>query len=216
MKANTFILALLFALSSCGGMNTNNQNAADSAVTGVAVDSTYMESNSYSNNEVPETRRDSIISAISHKYRIESDEFSDNDLKYYIPKSAPKYRNQNGFYCYFSTNGKNKVNSFRFVLQYENDDWLFMNSCVFNIDGENYPYTPLKPLRDHDSRIWEWFDEYIDAGNIYLIRKIANAKSVKVKINGNQYYDTRTMKAREIEVIRETLDDYENLGGKFY
>ena len=48
-----------------------------------------------------------------------------------------------------------------------------------------------------------------------FIKKIANAKSVKVKLNGRQYYDTRTLKAEQIKSIKDTYEYYLALGGRF-
>ena len=69
--------------------------------------------------------------------------------------------------------------------------------------------------RDNNSRIWEWFDELVDSHNISIVRKIANAKNVKIKLNGRQYYDTRTVKAKDIASMKKILEFYEALGGTF-
>ena len=163
----------------------------------------------------PIINRDSIIGTMKSDYVIKKDEFSTSGGSWVEPKSAPKYRNRNAFYCYFWVNDNNYPSNFRFVMQYEADSWLFIENCVFNIDGENVNYVPQKMQHDNNSRIWEWFDDQIDIHSIHLIRKIANAKSVKVKLNGQQYYDTRTIKASEIASIKKTLEKYEELGGSF-
>lgn len=55
---------------------------------------------------------------------------------------------------------------------------------------------------------------YIDITNTF-IQKLANAKSVKVKLNGRQYYDTRTLTNSQLKTIKETYDYYIALGGTF-
>ena len=159
--------------------------------------------------------KDSIINTMKADFTFKKDEFSTSDGCWVEPKSRPRYRNTNAFYCYFWLSSNNLPSNMRFVMQYEDDDWLFIKNCVFNVDGENITYVPDKMEHDNHSRIWEWFDDQVDSDNIYLIRKIANAKTVKVKLNGTQYYDTRTIKAKEIASIKKTLEKYEELEGSF-
>lgn len=145
------------------------------------------------------------------------DEFS--DVVFVEPKSAPRYRNRNGIYCYFAKKD-NKVCSFRFVFQYYANDWLFIENMIFNIDGENIRIVPNNMETDNDSMIWEWCDELVESGNTTdsineeFISKIANAKSVKVKMNGRQYYDTRTLTSSQIKSIKDTYEYFKALGGK--
>lgn len=158
---------------------------------------------------------DSILDVMRKEYTFKKDEFDEYGRTWVHSHAEPRFRNKNAFYCYFQINDDKSVSNFRFVMQYEDDDWLFIENCVFNVDGENIRFVPSKMERDNDSRIWEWFDEQITSNNVNLIRKIANAKTVKVKLNGKQYYDTRTIKSKEISSIKKTLYYYEELGGIF-
>ena len=152
---------------------------------------------------------------MANDFVFKQDEFDEYGRTWVHSKTEAKYRNQNAYYCYFQINSDKSVSNFRFVIQYESDDWLFIENCIFNIDGDNIRFTPSKMERDNDSRIWEWCDEKLHGSDVELIRKIATAKSVKVKLNGKQYYDTRTIKEREIKAIKNTLYYYELLGGEF-
>ena len=169
--------------------------------------------------------RDSILKSPENQAKIASlkplfnekkDEFQDN--AWVEPKTAPAYRNRNGVFCYFAL--KNGVaENFRFVFQYYADDWLFIRNMVFNIDGEN---TTIVPEMDTDcgngGMIWEWCDESVGkygSLNENFIKKLANAKSVKVKMNGSQYYDTKTLSAAQIKSIKDTYEYYIALGGRF-
>ena len=131
------------------------------------------------------------------------------------PKSRPIYRNQNGFYCYFQKSKDNEVSNLRFVGQYEGEDWLFINHVKFNIDGVVWDYTPNEINQDNDTRIWEWFDDDVNSSNTSLIKAISNAKVVKVRFIGRQYHDERKMSKNNIQSIRNTLDYYKALGGKY-
>ena len=145
------------------------------------------------------------------------DEFSDR--VWVEPKNAPKYRNVNGVYCYFST--ENGVpQTFRFVYQYEADDWLFIREMIFNIDGENFAIAPkMETDCGNGGRIWEWCDNAVweDETGVCnkFIEKLGNAKNVKVKLIGSQYYDTKTLSSAQIKSIKDTYEYYKALGGKF-
>lgn len=50
----------------------------------------------------------------------------------------------------------NEVRNFRFVFQYVNSDWLFIEDLIFNIDGKVFKYTRLDFNTDcGGGRIWE-------------------------------------------------------------
>ena len=115
------------------------------------------------------------------------------------------------------TNGNPDI--FRFVFQYYSDEWLFIRSMTFNIDGENYTIIPnMETDCGYGGMIWEWCDEYVGSiGNVSkeFIEKLANSESVKVKMNGRQYYDTRTMTKAQISSIKDAYEYYLALGGEF-
>lgn len=181
------------------------------------VDNTVVEKDAFESkkNYISQDQRDSIYNAMKGDFIIKKDEFSSNGASWVEPKTKPKYRNQNAVYCCFLINNDKTAYNLRFVMQYEADSWLFIENCIFNIDGNNVTYTPYKMERDNNSRIWEWFDDLVDCRNISIVRKIANAKHVKIKLNGHQYYDTRTIKAKDISSMKKILEFYEALGGTY-
>jgi len=154
------------------------------------------------------------IKELKKKFRIRKDEFDENNLVWYEPKSSPNYRNANGFYCYFGT--KNGVpNGLRIVHQYYSDDWLFIRQYKFSIDGKAYSYTPSDMRTDNDSGIWEWSDEVVDSEIKEILTALINCKSAKIKLEGRQYYDTKTITANQIKSIKETIELYKLIGGEF-
>ena len=73
---------------------------------------------------------------------------------------------------------------------------------------------------DHaNGNIWEWYDVFVDkysSINESFILKLANAKSVKVKLIGsNSYYKIKTLSEQQIKSIKETYNYYKALGGEF-
>ena len=94
------------------------------------------------------------------------------------------------------------------VLQYYDDDWLFVKNIIFSIDGETYLFSPEDMKRDNsDGFIWEWFDEPIDYQSD-LIQALISANSVKIKLNGSNYYDTRTLSSKQLVALKETFELY--------
>jgi len=154
------------------------------------------------------------IIELKKKFRIKKDEFDENNIVWYQPKSSPIYRNSNGFYCYFGTkNGSPYV--LRIVHQYSSDDWLFIQSYKFSIDGKAYSYTPSDMKTDNDNGIWEWSDEVVDSEIKEILNALINCKSAKIRLEGRQYYDTKTITTSQIKSIKETIELYKLIGGEF-
>lgn len=161
-----------------------------------------------------------IINSHKSLFVEKSDEFSNR--VWVEHKNTPKYRNQKGIYCYFQLeNGV--ASNFRFVYQYYGDDWLFIKSMIFNIDGTTN--ITIVPDMDTDcgygGKVWEWCDESVSGSlgdyivNELFIVSLANAKNVKVKMCGSEYYDIYTLNETQIKSIKDTYEYYIALGGKF-
>ena len=132
------------------------------------------------------------------------------------PKTKPKYRNQNAFYLYFMKTKEGYPTNLRFVGQYAADDWLFIQSIKFNIDGYIWDYTPNEIKRDNNTMIWEWFDDNVGSTSAGLVEAIAYAeKPIKVRFIGKQYYKEKTISKKEIKSFLETIQYYKSLGGKY-
>lgn len=193
-----------------GNENSNgkyNESYYDSLI--VESDSIITDYKPIKKNPVDPTKTAKLASFFTSK----SDDF--NDYKWIKPKVKPAYINNNGFYCYFAQNKDGSVGNFRFVGQYASEDWLFVKSLTFNIDGENINFYPDNVSADNDTSIWEWYDQEVTGSTVDLVRKIAGAKKVKVRFHGNQYYDDKVMSPKYISSIKNTLEYYEALGGGF-
>lgn len=152
------------------------------------------------------------LERLAKNFMQQKDEFSNKT--WILPKDKPKYRNRNATYCYFMKQN-NEVSNFRFVFQYVDSDWLFIKDLIFNIDGKVFEYRRLDFNTDcSGGQIWEWCD--LQLSDTDLIRALENAKSIKIKMNGDKYYDTRTLKSATITSIQNTIKYYKALGGKFY
>jgi hypothetical protein len=96
----------------------------------------------------------------------------------------------------------------RLVVQYENDDWLFIQSAEVNVDGKNYSISGDWE-RDNDSRIWEWIDEKLDDRE--MIESIIKSRSAIIRFDGDQYYDTRVISSTQKRSMQDVLLAYDGI-----
>lgn len=221
MKHSLYLLIISIGcgivLSSCQSRvkNSSFSNDTDTVNTIMeSVDSTSIieEQKKIAAEEARLQERKAELDKLSKNFNQKKDEFSNKT--WIFPKNKPKYRNRNATYCYFMKQS-NEVRIFRFVFQYVNSDWLFIKDLIFNIDGKLFEYRRLDFNTDcSGGQIWEWCD--LQLSEIDLIRSLENAKSIKIKMNGDKYYDTRTLNSATITSIQETIKYYKALGGRFY
>ena len=156
------------------------------------------------------------IKELKKNFNIKKDEFDENNIVWYKPKSAPSYRNANGFYCYFGTkNGVPIV--LRIVHQYYSDDWLFIRTYKFSIDGKAFSYSPINMNTDNGEggMIWEWSDEVVDSNIKEIIESLRKCQTAKIKLEGRQYYDTKSITSSQIKSINQTIELFELMGGDY-
>lgn len=104
----------------------------------------------------------------------------------------------------------------RFTVRYKADDWLFIESYVFNVDGINYRLNPgySEVERDNGSSgIWEWIDMPAAGPALRIAQAIADSRKTVIRYRGQQYYRDRTVTQTEKVGLRKVLDAYEALGG---
>lgn len=221
MKRVFILFATVLAISACMNSSTNKQKQDDRAK---LEREQFIRDSLARDKEIKDSiataeRNAEVIARVSKSFNENKDEFS--TTTWVEPKSAPKYRNRNGVYCYFATENGMATSVFRFVYQYYSDDWLFIKNMIFNIDDEIITITPeMDTDCGNGGKIWEWCDELVTKNSSNgvtedFIKKIANANSVKVKMNGRQYYDTRTFTKEQIQAIKDTYDYFIAKGGIF-
>lgn len=200
-KLNTDLIAFL------------DQRAVEAALESSKNIKESMKGNNESVKAVEETAE---IKELKKKFRIKRDEFDENNLEWYEHKTSPKYRNSNGLYCYFGTKNGAPI-KLRFVHQYYSDDWLFIRQYKFSIDNKAFSYTPLKVETDNGDggMIWEWSDEVVDSESKAVLDALINCKSAKIRLEGRQYFDIKTIPMSQIKAIRETIELFKLMGG-FY
>lgn len=147
---------------------------------------------------------------IKRRIRSKYNEF--DQITWIDHQSNPKFVNRDGFYLYFGiANGEPQA--LRLKIQYYADDWLFVRSYDFLIDGKLYHYYPEIIERNNDSWVWEWMDEPLNWGSYNIVREIINSKSAKIRFNGERGNVTRTITKAEKMAMAEIIDYFRHLHG---
>ena len=146
-----------------------------------------------------------ILSSLRKKY----DEFQ--SVTWYSSKDQARYRNVNQVSLYM---GDTKNDLFlRFRVAYEGEDWVFVQSYKFLLDGEVSDHIPsVDVVRDNDGGdVWEITDEPADPEIIALARRISEAKVAKIRYEGKEHRYDRVITSKEKKAIREILTAYDSL-----
>lgn len=131
---------------------------------------------------------------------------------YIYDKTSPDYVNMNGNFLYISADFKEDYYILRFKNQYFGNDWLFINQMIFNSDGENSTYSDMEFKRDNgDGSVWEWIDQDVPDVMISKMIKIATAKKVSLKYNGDKYYKVISITPKKQAAMKRQLQIFKGL-----
>ena len=99
------------------------------------------------------------------------------------------------------------INYFFISMQYvkSRSSTLFFK---FDFDGKFYEYGPLNFETNVSNGIQEWSDETVDL-NSPLVQYFKNAKSVKYRLEGRQFYRDYKMSPEKLKKIQNTIKLYE-------
>jgi hypothetical protein len=197
------LLSLIGAIGGSGSSSSTTTNSASSDDAEVVADQTPPSKPAVSPAE---------LKAALGKMTVKEDTVK--GTKFYSPIGAPKYANANGFYIYIGQTGDSEP-YLRFRIQYYGDDWLFIESFFFNVDGETFEIsTSLSEMeRDNDSSVWEWYDVAPTSENVAMLQKIMNSKKTVMRMEGSQYYKDKTINDAQKSAIKNTFIVYQGLGG---
>lgn len=90
-------------------------------------------------NKQGESSIETSVKELEPYFTRKADEFS--GTIWIEPKTKPKYTDQNGYCLYFEEFDGVACNP-RFLIQYEADEWLFIQKMIFNADGQIIEFTP--------------------------------------------------------------------------
>ncbi|MCX6443042.1 MAG: hypothetical protein NTW43_02550 [Actinobacteria bacterium] len=133
--------------------------------------------------------------------------------RWYEDKTSYNSYWRNEFYIYTSDSSNPTL---FFNIRYAGEDWLFIDSYFFNVDGETFTFTPSygEIQRDNDSSVTEWYNAVATSENIELVQKIMNSKKTIMRLEGSKYYKDVTITAAQKTAIKNVLTVYQGLGGQ--
>ncbi len=154
-----------------------------------------------------------FVDAALKKMRTQIDDIK--GITWYYDKSTPKYDNTNNIHLYI---GQEKTGNpwLRLRIRYSSSDWLFIES--YNIKADSSVFTISTSYgdveRDNSSgSIWEWYDSNVDNNILVIVNSLIDAKNVKIRYNGQKYYNEKTVSQKEKRALKNVLDAYVALGG---
>jgi hypothetical protein len=195
----SFVLAGTI-LTGCGGASdsASDSTSAEAEVTAEPTPTT------------PAVTEEEYQTALA-KMKVIKDEVK--GLKWYQDKSSYNYYWRNEFYIYTSAG---PTPTLFLNIRYYDEDWLFIDSFFFNVDGETFSFTPSygEIQRDSDSTVTEWYNQVATPENIELVQKIMNSKKTIMRLEGSEYYKDVTITQAQKTAIKNVLTVYQGLGGQ--
>ena len=121
------------------------------------------------------------------------------EMAWYYDKSTPESNNTNNIHLYIGQEKAAKT-FLRFVIRYSSSNWLFIENYNIKVDNSVFviptSFGEVKRDNAYDS-IWEWYDTKVDRKILTIVSSIIAAKNVKIRCNGQKYYDERTITKKE-------------------
>jgi hypothetical protein len=170
--------------------------------------------------ELAEIRK-RIEKGIAEKTRIDtatrnmSKEYDEvRELTFYKDRSTPILGNH--LYLYFSKKDNSVFGPFIYI-QYQAEEWLFINKYIFKINDETYEIEPSlnEVSRDNSSSsIWETYNQPLTKEQLSFILKIIESKKTIIRHSGSDHYRDRVITQEEKTRMKNVVDAFKALGGK--
>jgi len=174
------------------------------------------ESSVYSNESIVEQKEkpsEEFIKTALKKMKSKYDDIK--KITWYYDKSTPESNNTNNIHLYIGKE-EGKKPFMRFVIRYSSSDWLFIEN--YNIKADSAVFTISTSFGDVErdnsyGSIWEWYDIIVDNKILLIVNSIIDSKNVKIRYNGQKYYNEKTISQKEKLALKNVIDAYVALGG---
>lgn len=207
---------LIIAVSGC-------QSLASSSSTSQPASTPSIEASSEPTS--PAVSDEEFKRALSH-LKTKSDDV--DGIKWFLDKNGTWFTNENDFSVYFGCDLEDSkaikericLTEFkphlRLKIQYAGEDWLFINSFIFNVDGERDEITPdygdIK--RDNgNGLVWEDYDVRMYADQVDLIQRIIKSKKAVLRLEGDMYRKDVTISKSQKAALEHVLTVWRGLKG---
>lgn len=132
------------------------------------------------------------------------------EIAFYQDRTIPVTNSRDKRVFAYIVHSKGSEPRLRLKIRYSGDDWLFVRSYTFKVDGQTFNVSPdgLNDVeRDNSaySGIWEWYDTPAGPFETELLRALARSQSATLRYNGDTYYSDRTVSSAEKQAIQRTF-----------
>lgn len=149
---------------------------------------------------------------------------NNNNCIWVKPNGRPEYINSNGIWTYFWLKD-GKPSNFRFVFQYDGDEWLHVKRMSFTCKSNNKEWTFVPSAMKRDCALtrkiilhrdfWEWCDEPATSNKwAEFMSWIDNSKNITVHVYGNKGKTDFRLTSKSHKMLKDTYHYYISLGGK--
>ncbi len=153
---------------------------------------------------------------ILKKMRTETDDVA--DLTRYTDKSTTAYNNVESFHLMLIKSKELEKPLLYLKIQRRGSEYLGIQSYTIKADDNKFEITPgwndLKSDFNYGAAS-ENYTMHVNNSNIDMIKSMAGSKKIVIRYQGRQFYDDRTVSAKEIKALNSVLEAYEALGGDF-
>jgi len=201
------IIGIIGAIFTSSDDSKSTESAKNETGTNT-VDSVYIKEQQRTKDSLEIVSQQKKVKAEKDLASFKKNEDEFNQTTFYRDPRTPYYTNVNFIYPYIGK--KSDQYWLRLRFQYASDDWLFIRKGILLVDGEQFTITGSWQ-RDNNSEIWEWLDMHVGESELIILDRIANSENAKVRYEGTQYYKDRTITKKEKDIIRKTLEIYDNL-----
>lgn len=149
-----------------------------------------------------------LAQALGHTYTHHDDV---QDMTFYYAKGITRYVNGPSQVMLYMAKPDKGSPSLHLRIRYSADEWLFVQSYTFKVDGKTFSVDPVgydAVKRDNGSgEIWEWYTTSADA-ELELIKAIIASKSATLRYHGRTYVKDHTITGEEKRALQVMLDAY--------
>ncbi|HOT75383.1 MAG TPA: hypothetical protein PK467_06340 [Candidatus Wallbacteria bacterium] len=153
---------------------------------------------------------------ILKKMRTETDDVA--DMTRYTDKSTTAYNNVESFHLTLIKPKELEKPLLYLKIQRRGSEYLGIQSYTIKADENKFEITlgwnDLKSDFNYGAAS-ENYTMHVNNSNIDMIKSLAGAKKIIIRYHGRQFYDDRTVSAKEIKALNNVLEAYEALGGDF-
>ncbi|MDY9920862.1 MAG: hypothetical protein U2P59_03445 [Synergistota bacterium] len=130
------------------------------------------------------------------------------NITWLYSKLSPKYISGNVLYCYVGEKGGSAW--LGVVYGFAQENWVFMDRIIFNVDGlvREIPVSRSDRKTDINNGIAEWVNWTVEGTEIELLQSIADSKNTLVKFSGDQKERSFAVTVNQKKALKEVLKYY--------